>query len=115
MSSLHTLPRSGASYEEVTRQVDELVDGMTPEQSGKLSSTAFWGIGDALQIAKETHAKFFSWNALFTFQEGSAAKLENDVLDICIDLVGGDKQSRGNLTSGGTESNFCALHAMRNC
>ena len=114
MSSLHTLPRSGASYEEVTRQVDELVDGMTPEQSGKLSSTAFWGIGDALQIAKETHAKFFSWNALFTFQEGSAAKLENDVLDICIDLVGGDEQSRGNLTSGGTESNFCALHAMRN-
>ena len=114
MSSLHTLPRSGASYEEVTRQVDELVEGMTPEQSGKLSSTAFWGIGDALQIAKETHAKFFSWNALFTFQEGSAAKLENDVLDICIDLVGGDEQSRGNLTSGGTESNFCALHAMRN-
>jgi glutamate/tyrosine decarboxylase-like PLP-dependent enzyme len=114
MSSLHKLPRAGASYEEVTRQVDELVDGMTSEQSGKLSSTAFWGIDDALQIAKETHAKFFSWNALFTFQEGSAAKLENDVLDICVDLVGGDEQSRGNLTSGGTESNFCALHAMRN-
>ena len=55
MSSLHKLPRAGASYEEVTRQVDDLVDGMTPEQSGKLSSTAFWGIGDALQIAKETH------------------------------------------------------------
>ena len=114
MSPLHKLPRAGASYEEVTHQVDELLDGMTPEQSGKLSSTAFWGIGDALQIAKETHAKFFSWNALFTFQEGSAAKFENDVLDICIDLVGGDEQSRGNLTSGGTESNFCALHAMRN-
>ena len=43
MSSLHKLPRAGASYEEVTRQVDDLVDGMTPEQSGKLSSTAFWG------------------------------------------------------------------------
>ena len=57
MSSLHTLPRS-FSYEKVTRQVDELVEGMTPEQSGKLSSTAFWGIGDALQIAKETHASF---------------------------------------------------------
>ena len=114
MSSLHKLPRIGASYEDVTLQVDDLLDGMTSEQSGKLSSTAFWGIGDALQIAKETHAKFFSWNALFTFQEGSAAKLENDVLDICIDLLGGDEKSRGNLTSGGTESNFCALHAMRN-
>ena len=110
---MYALPSSGSSYEEVSSQVDALFAAMTPESSGKLSSTAFWGVSDAYQLSKETHAKFFSWNALFTFQEGAAAKLENDVLDICISLVGGGEAARGNLTSGGTESNFCALHAMR--
>jgi len=111
---IYKLPEKGASYETVTERVDDLFDAMTPETSGKLSSTAFWGAGDSYDIVKETFLKFFSWNALFTFQESAAAKMENDVLDICIGLVGGDESSRGNLTSGGTESNFCALHAMRN-
>ena len=57
--------------------------------------------------------EFMSWNGLFTFQEGAAAKLENDVLDICVSLAtGGDArlrdQARANPTSGGTESNLRA-------
>jgi sphinganine-1-phosphate aldolase len=113
-ADLYSLPKTGSSYEQVSAEVDALFAEMTPENSGKLSSTAFWGVSDAYKLSKEVHAKFFSWNALFTFQEGAAAKLENDVLDICISLAGGDESARGNLTSGGTESNFCALHAMRN-
>jgi glutamate/tyrosine decarboxylase-like PLP-dependent enzyme len=111
---LHNLPEKGSSYESITEKVDELLSKMTPETRGKLSSTSFWGVGDSQEIVKETFLKFFSWNALFTFQESSAAKMEDDVLDICIGLVGGDANARGNLTSGGTESNFSALHAMRN-
>lgn len=112
--TMYALPDHGSSYEEVSNEIDALFAAMTPETRGKLSSTAFWGVSDAYQLSKETHAKFFSWNALFTFQEAAAAKLENDVLDICVGLVGGGGEARGNLTSGGTESNFCALHAMRN-
>ena len=113
-ADLYSLPDSGVSYDEIMGEVDSLFAQMTAEGSGKLSSTAFWGVSDAYKLSKEVHAKFFSWNALFTFQEGAAAKLENDVIDICISLAGGDENARGNLTSGGTESNFCALHAMRN-
>jgi len=114
-ADLYPLPEYGSSYEQVSAEVDALFAEMTPESSGKLSSTAFWGVSDdAYKLSKEVHTKFFSWNALFTFQEGAAAKLENDVLDICISLAGGGENARGNLTSGGTESNFCALHAMRN-
>ncbi len=112
--TMYSLPDSGSSYEDVSGEIDTLFSEMTPEASGKLSSTAFWGVSDSYKLSKEVHGKFFSWNALFTFQEGAAAKLENDVIDICISLVGGGEEARGNLTSGGTESNFCALHAMRN-
>ena len=111
--AFHEFPEDGLSYEEITSQVDELRSQMTPEESGKFASTAFWGIKEANRVVKETHAKFFSWNALFTFQEAAAAKMENEVIDICVGLAGGGEKGRGNLTSGGTESNFCALHAMR--
>ena len=111
---LYDLPATGMSLDDVTADVDALFNSMTPESSGKLSSTAFWGVGEASKLVKETYLKFFSWNALFTFQEAAAARMENEVLDICTALAGGGPQSRANLTSGGTESNFCALHAMRN-
>ena len=111
--TLYEFPEQGLSYEEITTQVDDLRDRMTPEESGKFASTAFWGVKEANRVVKETHSKFFSWNALFTFQEAAAAKMENEVIDVCVGLAGGGDQGRGNLTSGGTESNFCGLHAMR--
>ena len=110
---MHHFPEHGNSYDEISDQLDELSKNMTPEKSGKYSSTAFWGIESANQLVHETYEKFFSWNALFSFQEPSAAKLENDVLDICTGLAGGGESGRANLTTGGTESNFCGLFAMR--
>ena len=56
---------------------------------------------------------FWSGMGFFTFQESAAAKMENEVLDICINLLNGGEQGRANLTCGGTESNFNAFHAMR--
>lgn len=107
------MPEQGMSAEQVTELVDKLHQGMTPEDKGKFASTAFWGVDETNPVIKETFMKFFSWNALFTFQEASAAQMENDVLDVCIGLLGGGEETRANLTSGGTESNFCAFHAMR--
>lgn len=110
---LYEMPAKGIPDTEVRSMVDTLFDGMTQEEKGKFASTAFWGVEDTNSIVKETFMKFFSWNALFSSQEASAAKMENDVLDICTRLMGGDEKSRANLTSGGTESNFCGFHAMR--
>ena len=115
----YALPNTMGNRSEVIEQVRSLKAQMTPKGRGRLSSTAFQGHGEAAHLVADAALEFMSWNGLFTFQEGAAAKLENDVLDICASLVtGGDavleQQVRGNLTSGGTESNFCALHAMKN-
>lgn len=115
----HVLPEKMGDRRQVMEQVRALKAEMTPKGRGRLSSTAFQGHGEAGELVLEAAMEFMSWNGLFTFQEGAAAKLENDVLDICVSLAtGGDaslrEQARANLTSGGTESNFCALHAMRN-
>ena len=108
MNDPYILPPTGLSYEQVTQEIDALFAAMTPETQGKLSSTAFWGVSDAYDLSKAVYAKFFSWNALFTFQEAAAAKIENDVLDICVSLAGGTAESRANLTNEGTKNNLGA-------
>jgi glutamate/tyrosine decarboxylase-like PLP-dependent enzyme len=113
MSELHQLPQKGESSEAILQKVRSFRAAMTPSERGKLSSTAFQGRDEMGKLVYEAFMEFLGWNGLFTFQEPAAAQMENDVLDICIGLVSGGEQGRGNLTSGGTESNFCGLHAMR--
>ncbi len=113
MSELHQLPRAGESREAVLKKIRGFRAAMTPTELGKLSSTAFQGRDEMGKLVYESCMEFMGWNGLFTFQEPAAARMENDVLDICIGLVGGGESGRGNLTSGGTESNYCGLHAMR--
>lgn len=112
-SRLKQLPKKGKAMPAITGMMDEALADMTGEVSGKMAATAFWGTPQVKAIVKEAYDRFGSWNALFTFKEAGMARIENDVIDFCIGLGGGNGKSRGNLTSGGTESNFCALQAMR--
>ena len=113
MSYMYTLPQQGAQAEQVLQDLRGLKQAMTPLDRGRLSSTAFQGREEMGRVVYESFMEFIGWNGLFSFQEPPAAKMENDVLDICVGLAGGGEESRGNLTSGGTESNFCGLQAMR--
>ena len=112
-NTLVSLPERGRSYAEVIADVRELRARMTPGQRGKLASTTFQGQEEMQKVTHDAFIEFMDWNGLFTFQEEAAAKMENDVLDACIGILNGGEQARANLTSGGTESNFNALHAMR--
>lgn len=118
MSDLHKLPPEGSSSKKVLDQIRQFKASMTPLERGRLSSTAFQGREEMGELVYQSFLEFLGWNGLFTFQESAAAQMENDVLDICSSLLSASDQSvtnkvRANLTSGGTESNFCGLHAMR--
>jgi sphinganine-1-phosphate aldolase len=113
MSSLHILPRQGKSSDDILKQIKTFKAAMTPTERGKLSSTAFQGRDEMGKLVYESFMEFIGWNGLFTFQEPAAAQMENEVLDICVGMVRGGEEGRANFTSGGTESNFCGLHAMR--
>lgn len=112
-NSTPVLPTTGLAAEQVLGQLDELQADITSEVSGKLSVNSLKGSADIQDVVQKAYAKFFPYNALFSRMEASEAKIENDVLDICVELMSGGDQGRANLTSGGTESIFCALHAMR--
>lgn len=112
-NSLYHLPEQGTSYDNIMSQVKELKAAMTPGQRGKLASTSFQGQEEMKKVVHDAFAEFMDWNGLFTFREAAAAKMENEVLDICVGFMNGGEEGRANLTVGGTESNFNALHAMR--
>jgi len=111
--SRYNLPENASSLGKVEAELDRLNAQMTSGESGKLASTAFWGDAEMKATMSAAYSRFQGWNALFTFQEAAAARMENDVIDICVGLAQGGEDACGNLTSGGTESLFCALHAMR--
>ena len=113
VETLYKLPVEGSSYEAVMDQVIALRGEMTNGQLGKLASTSFQGQNEMQKLVHDAFVEFMDWNGLFSFRESAAAKMENDVLDICIDLLNGGEAARANLTVGGTESNFSGLHAMR--
>lgn len=116
--ALYTLPKAGRATENVMSEIDALKSAMTSQARGRLASTAFQGEGESAELVYAAAQKFMGWNGLFTFQEAAAARMENEVLDICIGLAAGGcsetaERGRANFTSGGTESNFCGLYAMR--
>jgi glutamate/tyrosine decarboxylase-like PLP-dependent enzyme len=94
-------------------KVKVLRSEMTEGQLGKLASTSFQGQEEMQKLVHDAFVEFMDWNGLFSFREAAAAKMENDVLDICVGLLNGGEDGRANLTVGGTESNFSGLHAMR--
>ncbi len=106
-------PKKSSSSENILEQLESIKKDMTPDTAGKLSSNSLKGGSDIQDLVEKAHSKFFSQNALFSFQQAGAAKLENDVMDMCVEIMHGGEESRCNITSGGTESIFCALHAMR--
>lgn len=110
---IYSMPKQGLSYDQVMADLRKLRGQMTPGQRGKLASTSFQGQEEMSRLTHDAFNEFLEWNGLFSFQESAAAKMENDVLDICINLMNGGESGRANLTSGGTESNFNAFHAMR--
>ena len=110
---LMQLPGTGLSRKELDSRLDGLQAQMTSEVAGKLSVNSLKGRADIQRVVESAYVKFFPYNALFTRQEKAAAQMENQVLEMCLGLFNGGAQGCANLTSGGTESIFCALHAMR--
>jgi len=82
----YSLPSHTSSLKDVEADLDRLSAQMTSGESGKLASTAFWGDAEMKAAMSAAYERFQGWNALFTFQEAAAAKMENDVIDICVGL-----------------------------
>ncbi len=107
------LPVSGLTPDDVLAQLEQAKANDVDWRSGRVFSYVYDGGEDVREVARAAAAAYLSENALNTKAFPSLGKLQADVVGIVADLVGGDDETAGFMTSGGTESILCAVKAAR--
>ncbi|MDJ0752229.1 MAG: aspartate aminotransferase family protein [Ardenticatenaceae bacterium] len=82
-------------------------------REGKVFSLVFFAGEEASSVAKEAFNLFFSENGLNPTAFPSLRRFETEVVAMTASLLGGNEQTAGNMTSGGTESIILACLAAR--
>jgi glutamate/tyrosine decarboxylase-like PLP-dependent enzyme len=71
------------------------------------------GPDDADAVARAAHQLYFNVNAMLGPRIPSISHITNDIYAWVIDLMHGGPDARASMTTGGSESIICAVHAMR--
>lgn len=107
------LAAHGKTWAEIERLMDDATRDDVDEAHGRLTMYSLKGSREVQEVAQRAYLKFFANNALFARAMPSLRTFEADVLGTCLALLGGGPEAKGSFTSGGTESIYCALHAIR--
>jgi glutamate/tyrosine decarboxylase-like PLP-dependent enzyme len=107
------LPKTGRTWPELAGTMRESAREDLDWRRGRHAAYV-WHAGEAVeQVARDAYAMFRAENGLGLRAFPSLRRMEAEVVGIVRDLAGGDGAVAGHLTSGGTESIFCAVHAAR--
>ncbi len=108
-----SLPPNGKNRDEVFSGLEELARDDFNAKSGRAFGYTFDAGQEAEDIAYDAHRAFMGKNALDMTFYPSVLKLENEIVAMMSAHLGGDADTVGLFTSGGTESIFCAVKAAR--
>ncbi len=113
MSPIRPLPERGRTRERVLEEMQSFRAHDVPWKDGKVFSLVYYAGEDVLQVLKEAALLYFSENALNPTAFPSLRRMETEVVAMTASLLGGDEETVGNMTSGGTESLLLAVKAAR--
>lgn len=108
-----SLPQKGMPREDVLNSLRSFKSDDVRWREGQLFGLIYETGTDLEDLIKEASALFLIENGLNPAAFPSMLKLETEVVSMVASLSGGDDETVGNLTSGGTESIFMALKAAR--
>ncbi|MHB8756948.1 MAG: aspartate aminotransferase family protein, partial [Bacillota bacterium] len=91
----------------------ELKAGDADWRGGHTWSLVYHAGDEHTRVIQDAYNLFFMENALNPTAFPSLQRLENDVVAITAGLLGGDEESTGSMTSGGTESILLAVKTYR--
>ncbi len=108
------LPDKGVSAEQILDELRELRGADLPTQGGRLFAYVYDPALDGLdELARAAHAISASVNGLDPTAFPSLLAMENALVAAAAKLLGGDLDTVGSVTSGGTESLILAVKAAR--
>jgi glutamate/tyrosine decarboxylase-like PLP-dependent enzyme len=107
------IPQQGLSKEEILATLQTFKSRDMDWKSGKVWCYVYNPGEDPAEVTREAYLSFLTENGLDPSVFPSLLKLETDVVRALIDLLRGDSQAVGHLTTGGTESIMLAVKTAR--
>jgi glutamate/tyrosine decarboxylase-like PLP-dependent enzyme len=103
----------GTPASRVLAELDAFTSGDADWRTGRILTGLYDAGGDAHAVAVEAYTRFLAQNALYINMYPSLGKLESEVVATVAELLRGDGNVAGNITSGGTESILLAVKTAR--
>jgi len=109
----NAMPQKGLVAEDILSQLKAMKSNDVPWETGKVLAYVYEPKKETENLAKDAYRMYLIENGLDPTAFPSLLKLENDLIGMAIDLLGGDEEVVGNVTSGGTESIILAVKTAR--
>jgi len=113
VASQKSLPRRGHAPEDVLAALEALRGGDVDWAGGKVFSLVFDAGAEHRRLLERAYTAYFAENALNPTAFPSLRRMENEVVAMTADLLGGGPEVAGSLTTGGTESILMAVKTAR--
>lgn len=115
MKKMHnnTFPDKGSDPDLVLKLIDEKKQVDAKWEKGKMFGFIYHPEEQISTIIKEVHNRYFFENAVNPAFFGSITYFHNEVVSMVTDLLNGDENVAGSITSGGTESILMAVKVAR--
>ncbi len=106
-------PQKGIPREEIFNTLQSIRAGDADWKHGRMFSLVYNAGEEVERLAAEAYALFINENALSPFAFPSLLKMETEVVSMIASLLGGNSETVGFMTSGGSESIMLAVKAAR--
>jgi glutamate/tyrosine decarboxylase-like PLP-dependent enzyme len=107
----YRFPEQGRDAKVLNEALREAGDRDASWKDGKTFSLVFYAGEEVSEVTRNAYEAYRYENGLNPTAFPSLRKFENEVVSLTIDLMHGDDDVVGNMTSGGTESILCAVKA----
>lgn len=107
------IPQQGLSKEEILNTLQAFKARDLDWEAGKVWCYVYHPGEDPAEVTREAYLSYLNENGLDPSVFPSMLKVETDVVRAVINLLGGDSNAVGHLTSGGTESIMLAVKTAR--
>lgn len=112
-TKIASFPTQGTAPEKVLEQLKEIKSRDWSHDSGRLPLHGYFADDSVSKLAEDAHNLFHKSNALAPIAFPSCRVMEEEVVAMALDLLGGTTAGSGNITSGGSESIILSVKTAR--
>ncbi len=113
MTPRFKIPEKGADANELLQRMETFKSKDINWPEGKFFGYVFYPGEDIYEVAKKAYTSFIATNGLNPSAFPSLRKMESEVVGMTANMLNGDENVTGTMTSGGTESIMMAVLAAR--